>query len=153
PSARTRLLKHLTSEEVVDLPEEQRTRLWDSLSSFVLQHNKSQDAEWSLKGEALDEVIAATAKLAPRSAALRHLRLFADDDFRLYEENGDYDEQHRRLEERRQGAVEEVLAEGGIVSIFSIIDRVEAPWRVGMALGAGQARDVDGHILPDLIDS
>ena len=153
PPERQQLLAHLGSDAVVSLPQADRLRLWTALVDLVSKHRKFADAEWAMEPEAVNEIAAIAERLAPDAPNYRHQRLFSERDFDLYEEKGNYEEQHKELDERRQRAVAEVLAAGGVEAVLEFAKAVESPWRVGIAFGAIAAHGVDGKVLPSLLES
>ena len=46
-NAQARLLSHLSSEAIVNLPAGDRTRLWEELERLVTKHKKFADAQWA----------------------------------------------------------------------------------------------------------
>ena len=101
----------------------------------------------------MNEIAEIAERLAPDAPNYRHQRLFSERDFDLYEEKGNYEEQRKELDERRQHAVAEVLAAGGVEAVLEFAKAVESPWRVGVAFGAIAAHGVDGQVLPSLLES
>jgi len=152
-SIHEKLLEYLASDEVLTLLEGDRSRLWNALIDLVTTHRKFADADWAMKPEQVDRIAAIAERLAPQTPSLRHQRLFSEREFELYDEKGDYEEQQKNLEVRRQKAVEEIFADGGIDAIVAFAKEVESPWRVGIAFGAIGSMDVDAEILPKLLGS
>ncbi|MGE5482864.1 MAG: hypothetical protein ACM3VX_08185, partial [Bacteroidota bacterium] len=151
--AHEQLLEHLASDAVVAMPEADRLRLWTELVDLVTKHRKFADAQWAMKPQQVEKIASIVDRLAPDAPFFRHQRLFCDSDFDLYEEKGNYEEQHRELENRRQRAVEEVAANGGVEAVLAFAKAVQSPWRVGIAFGAVAGKDSDGVVLPDLLES
>ncbi|MCS7009749.1 MAG: hypothetical protein NZL98_00055 [Anaerolineales bacterium] len=152
-SAHDHLLEYLDSDTVLAYPEGDRLRLWNKLVDLVTKHKKFADATWAMEPEQVSKIAALTKKLAPNAPFLRHQRLFSEYDFDLYEDKGSYEEQWKGLEVRRQKAVEEVAADGGIAAVIAFAKAVQSPWRVGIAFGAIASPDADVEILPDLLES
>ena len=150
--AREQLLLHLRSDAVMAMPEADRLALWTELVELVTKHRKFSDAAWAMNPEQVDKVSALADRLAPQTPLFRHQRLFSERDFDLYEEKGHYEEQCKQLEDRRQRAVQEVAATGGTQAVLAFANSVESPWRAGMAFGVVAGSDVDGIVLPDLLD-
>src|SRR5262245_15497056 len=150
---RRQLLAHLNSDAVVSLPQVDRLRLWTRLVDLVSTHRKFADAEWAMEPEAVNEIAEIAERLAPAAPNHRHQPLISEGDFDLYEGKGNDEEQHRELDERRQRAVAEVLAAGGVEAVLEFAMTVESPWRVGIAFGAIAAHGVDGKVLPSLLES
>lgn len=55
-SAQEKLLLHLTSKEVVSLPEAERLPIWEKLESLVRHHRRFSDADWALPEEVVKKI-------------------------------------------------------------------------------------------------
>ncbi|MDH7513648.1 MAG: hypothetical protein QHH14_11950 [Clostridiales bacterium] len=152
-SAREQLLKFLGSESVLTLPEGDRSRLWEKLIDLITKHRKFADANWAMKPEEVNKIATIAEQLAPQAHCFRHQRLFSEHDSDLFEKTGNYEEQMKDLEVRRQRAVQEILAEGGVTSVIAFAKMVQYPWRVGFAFGAIASLDADAEVLPALLKS
>ncbi len=153
PIARDELLAHLRSDAAVSMPQADRLRLWTTLIDLVSKHRRFADAEWAMKPAVVNEIAAVAENLAPDAPIYRHQRLFSERDFDLYEDKGNYEEQRKKLEDRRQKAVTEVFMAGSVEAVLEFAKAVESPWRVGVAFGLIAARDVEKRILPALLES
>lgn len=151
--ARAQLLAHLRSDTVVSMSQPDRLPLWTKLVDLVSRHKKFADAKWAMKPEVVNEIVAVAESLAPDAPIYRHQRLFSERDSDLYEEKGNYEEQRKALDERRQKAVYEIFVAGGVGTVLEFAKAVESPWRVGFAFGVIAANDVDEDILPALLES
>lgn len=153
PPAREQLLTYLETEEVVTMPEAERLDLWTELVDLVTEHRKFSEAGWAMEPEQVDEIAALAERLAPETPAFLHQRLFSERDFDLYEEKGNYQEQRKELEERRQKAVQEVAADGGAQAVLDFATAVQSPSHVGFAFGSVAKDNADEVVLPDLLES
>ncbi|TDA68680.1 MAG: hypothetical protein D9V47_07995 [Clostridia bacterium] len=153
PPVRDQLLAYLRSDTVVSMPQADRLRLWTELVDLVSKHRRFADAEWAMKPEVVDEIAAVAECLAPDAPIYRHQRLFSERDFDLFEEKGNYEEQRKKLEERRQKAANEVFAAGGVEAVLEFAQAVETPWRVGVTFSMIASNDAQGKILPALLES
>lgn len=151
--AHEQFLAHLGSDAVITMPETDRLGLWTKLVDLIMKHRKFSDAEWAMKPEQVDKIAALAERLTPNAPAFRHQRLFSKHDSNLFEEKGNYEDQLNELEIRRQKAAEEVAANGGAVAILAFAAAVQSPSRVGIAFGAVASKEVDGVVLPDLLES
>lgn len=147
------LLEHLASDEVVSLPESDRLPLWENLDDLVRHHRKFSDADWAMSEEMVSKIAETAKALAPSSPAFIHHHLFGGRDFDLYDEKGNYDEQRKRLDESRQAAISEILGHGGIEAALQFAAKVDAPYEVGRAIGVIASDEIEGAILPMLLDS
>ncbi|MEH2182483.1 hypothetical protein [Nostoc sp.] len=153
PSARDQLLTHLRSDIIISLPQADRLRLWTKLVDLVSKHRKFTDAKWAMKPEVVNEIAAIAESLEPKTPIYRHQRLFSERDSNLFEEKRNYEEQLRKLEDRRQQAVEEVFASGGLDAVLEFAKSVQTPWRVGVAFGVIVENDAEEKTLPALLES
>jgi hypothetical protein len=153
PPAHEQLLEYLGSDVIVSLPEEDRLGLWTELVDLATKHRKFSDASWAMKPVQVDRIVGLAERLTPDTAAFRHQRLFSERDFDLYDEKGNFDVQRNELEARRQRAVNEVAANGGVQAVLNFAAAVQSPWRVGIAFGAVADKEADHMVLPDLLES
>jgi len=143
-----RVLEHLSSDQVVAMPESDRLPLWETLVDLSAKHKKFADAQWALPSENVSAIENAASKVAPRSIDLIHRRLFSARDFDLFEEKGDFEEQQRRLDQRRESAVAEILNKKGIPGIIDFAGHVGSPEEVGGALGKLEFNGLDEALMP-----
>jgi hypothetical protein len=153
PQSRDRLLAHLGSETVLSMAREDRLRLWTALVDLVSKHTRFADANWAMRPEVLSVVTSVAERLSPDSPIYLHQRLFGEREVGLYEKKGDYEEQQKQLDRRRQEAVHEVFALGGMEAVLEFAKAVESPWRAGFAFGMKSNTKLDKKILPSLLES
>lgn len=153
PPARDQVLEYLGSDSVIARAESERLPLWNTLVDLVTKHRKFADARWAMDRELVDRIAALADRLAPSRPVYRHQRLFINRDFDLYEEKGDFEEQRKKLEERRQAAVKDVYLNEGMEGVIAFARAVKSPWNVGIAIGAAESAEADHAIVPDLLES
>jgi hypothetical protein len=146
------LLDRLKSEDILKLPEGQRREIWDALVRFANKHRKFADAKWALPGDMIGRIEETADALAPKNPFDLHQHLFSERDFDLYEENGNWQEQRQILDAKRELAVQEILAAGGIYEIVRFADAVRSARQVGFALGGVADESIDDHLLPSFLD-
>jgi hypothetical protein len=151
--AQSGLLAHLESAAISELPERNRTSLWDALVEIVRKHRRFAYTDWAMPKDAVDRIEVTASKLAPKSTAMRHQFLFSERDFDLYDENSDYEAQRKKLDLRRQQAVQELLNEGGFETVKAFAQMVAAPIQVGLALGNIANKAVEMELLPALLEN
>lgn len=147
------ILDFLSSDTFTSLSEIERMPIWTSLSDFVRKHRRYADAAWALDEQLVSKIAEVAEKLSPVSAEVLYRRLFSNRDFDLYEEKDNWEEQRKKLELRREQAIQEVLKVRGIQGVISFIDNVEAPNQVGWALGKIADAEITTHLLPMYLDS
>ncbi|MEN8132388.1 MAG: hypothetical protein ABFS45_19860 [Pseudomonadota bacterium] len=143
-----KMLERLSSEDIVNKPEDERLDLWTRLTAFASKHRQFSDAKWALDADSVSKVEVIAAELTPENPLNLHRRLFNGRDFDLYEERGNWEAQRQKLEERRCQAVKNILAFGGIDAAIQFAESVESPSQVGNSLGAIAGADTDTAILP-----
>lgn len=153
PPAQEQLLAHLGSSLVTAMPETERLAPWTKLVDLVTKHKKYANAEWAMKPELVAKIATLAERLTPDAPAFRYQQLFSERDFDLFEEKGNYEDQYKALEERRQRAVEEICESSGVHAVLKFAASVQSPWRVGIAFGIVAGNDADCAVLPDLLDS
>lgn len=146
-----KVLEHLSSEAIVDKPEEERLALWDKLTDFVLKHRRFSYTEWALASNLVLQIEAVAIKLAPKNPLNLYRRLFSKRD--LYEENDNYAEQRQKLEVRREQAISEILRNADINSVISFAEFVESPYCLGNSLGAIAKAEMDSSLLPEFLQT
>lgn len=147
------ILEFLSSDAIAHLAEIERMPIWTSLSDFVRKHRRYADADWALDEQLVSKIEVVAEKLSPVSAEVLYRRLFCNRDFDLYEESDNWEEQRKKLELRREQAIQEVLKARGIQGVISFIDNVEEPNQVGWALGKIADADITTHLLPKYLDA
>ena len=152
PPAHEQLLDHLRSDELLDMPDAVRLKLWNELTDLVTRHRKYVDAEWAMSPEQVEKITEIARRLQPEDPALRYQRMFSERELDLYEGTGDWEDQQRRLDERREEAVAEIAALGGSESLLKFGETVESPWRAGLASGILESEELDRVFFPDLLD-
>jgi len=149
-----KFLEHLSSDVMCGKSEEERQTIWTGLIESTQRHRRFCDAKWALDSETVSKIEDVAAKLAPSNPLNLHRRLFSDREFDLYEEKGNWEEQRRKVEERRQQAIRDILDYGGMDAVIEFAKSVESPSRVGHSLGAvAEAKVVDVFVLPSLLDT
>ncbi len=142
----------LLSEHCLKLPEKDRMPLWAALCKLIAHHRQFSEAEWSLGYESLLPMEDIANQLAPQSPSLINKRLFSEADAYLYEGDGDWQEEQDKLFQIRKGAVEDVLAEGGLPRVLEFASTVSNPHLVGEVLADLDQPAFDTELLPGLLD-
>jgi hypothetical protein len=147
------LLKVLASQTISELPEEQRLSIWDHLTKLINKHRWFSDAKWALPDELITRIEQVAERLAPTNPLNLYQHLFADRDFDLYEKNGNWEEQRKKLEARREVAILEIFQQDGIESVIQFAESVSSPGQVGHVLGVIADSVIERTLLPHFLDS
>lgn len=147
------LLQALASQPISELPEEQRLSIWDHLTKFTNKHRRFADAKWALPDEMITRIEHVAEQLAPINPFNLYQHLFTDRDFDLYEENGDWEEQQKKLDTRRETAISEIFQQDGVGGVIRFAESVSSPGQVGHALGVIADDVFERALLPHFLDS
>ncbi len=148
------ILEHLSSEAVSGKPENQRTELWAELTKLTRYYYRQlPDAKRALNNKIISRIEDVAAGLVPQNPSNLHRILFSGIDSDIYEENGNLEEQQRKLEEKRHQAIKDILAYGGTDAIVQFAENVESPFYVGHSLGVVAEAKIDERILPSFLET
>lgn len=148
-----RILEHLSSDAILNKPEEQLIGIWNALSHFVQTHRTFSDAEWALSAESVLKVEGIAAKLSPQNPIYRHRATFMWSDLNYESQNDDLQRQKERLEEIRVEAVKEILCYGGMDAIVRFVKSGSSSFEVADALATVAGREIDEFILPAMFEA
>ncbi len=146
-----RVLEHLSTENVLKLPELDRLPLWEALVDLAAKHRKFNEAQWAMPLEAVTKIEETASMLAPMSPILLYRRIFSNRESNLYEQKGNYEEQQQKLNAQRQAAVQLILAEKEISGVLDFVLQVASPEKVGHALGCLESELPDTELLPNYL--
>jgi hypothetical protein len=151
--SRDELLTHLRSETITALPEDERLPIWKELTDLIATHRRFQNAEWAMSAETIEKLSEIANEIAPVSPSHSNQRLFTTRDFDLYEDTDNFEEEARKLEQRRQQAVKEVYSFGGLTAVIDFCQLVESPAHVGIAFAGFASVNDQNKFLPKLLES
>ena len=146
-------LDYLSSQTIVDLPEDRRLPLWANLMEVIGRHRQFSTADWAMSSDTVSRIEDVADRLAPINPLNLHRRLFGSREFDLYEKNVNLEEQQRKLAERRVQAVQDILEYGGIDAVTHFVDSVESPHLVGYSLSQLADNELDDVLLPGLLEN
>jgi len=144
------LIKTLSSQHFSGLPEAQRLSIWDHLTKFINKHRRFSDTKWALSDELVTRIEYIAEQLAPTNPFNLYQHLFTDNDFNLYEENSDWQEQQNKLDIKRDTAISKIYLQDGVDGVIRFSEYVSSPGQVGSALGV-IAENVERAILPHFL--
>lgn len=147
------LVEVIASQAISQLPEDQRLLLWEHLTKFTNKHRRFSDEKWALPDELITRIENVAEQLAPKNPFNLYQHLFTDRDFDLYEENGDWEEQRKRLDVRRETAITKIFQQNGVEGIIRFTESVASPGQVGHALGVMEDEVIEQSLLPHFLDT
>jgi len=146
-----KLLVHFESDGITGMSEEERLPLWIRLGKLVSKHRRFAEAEWALEPGLIAKVDRIAESLAPKNLLNLYKELFCGREIDLYGEKGNWKEQHKKLEQRRQDALQEIITSYGLGTVTEFAQSVESPWQVGLSFGSIAEKGADSIILPELL--
>ncbi len=147
------LVEVLASQTISELPEDQRLLLWDHLTKFIRKHQRFSDAKWALPDELIVRIEKVAEQLAPKNPFNLYQHLFTDSDFDLYEKNGEWEEQQKRLDALRETAITVIYHQNGVEGVIQFAESVVSPGKVGHALGLIADDVIEQTLLPHFFDA
>ena len=146
------LFQKIGSRPILDLPEEQRLLIWNHLTTFAHKHRRFSDAEWALPDELIIQVEQAAEQLVPSNPFYLHQQLFSGNDYDLYEENGNWEEQRREFDKQRETAIKEIFEQYGVDGVIQFAESVSSPEQVGYALGVITDSVIEQNFFPHFLN-
>lgn len=147
------LLKVLSSKPIIRLHEDKRVLIWDHLNQLSNKHRRYSDANWALPDNLITRIENVAEQLAPTNPFNLYQHLFSNRDFDLYDENGDWEEQQKKIEARRESAISEIFRLNGAEGVMRFADNVSAPSKVGSVLGTLSNDVFEIILLPHFLDT
>ncbi|WGK70394.1 hypothetical protein P0082_05900 [Candidatus Haliotispira prima] len=147
------LIEILASQPISELAEEQRLPIWDHLRKLINKHRRFSDAEWVLANKWIVRIEALTEQLAPNDPFNLYQHLFNDNDFDLYDEDGDSEGQQKKLIARRKTAISKIFEQQGVEGVICFAESVALPYLVGHTLGMIGEDVFEETFLPHFLDT
>lgn len=147
------LLQVLSSQPILELPEEQRLSIWDHLTKLTNKHRRFSDSKWALPDELITRIEQVAEQLAPTNPFNLYQNLFSHRNFDLYEENSGWEDQRKKLDTRREIAISEIFHQHGAEGAIRFAESVSSPGQVGHALGVIADAVIEQTLLPHFLDS
>jgi|GEM_PF-2379984 len=141
------IVRLLSSDGIVSLPDTERRHVWERLRIFIARHKQHSQCDWALGAAVLADLERTAEHIMPTRSIDRHHHLFTGKVFDLYEETGKWEEQEKRLALRRAEAVREILNEGGLFLVVQFAASVADALMLGNVLGSLPDCDFDAMLL------
>jgi len=148
------ILTYLTTDKIINLDEKKRTPIWSKLTEFILKHRKFSYTKWALPAKLINKIEAVANKLTPKDPLNKYRRLFnARGVFDLFERNGNWEENQKKLLEKRIHSVKEILSMHDISVLVDFSKTVELPRVLGISLGHCIDDSIDRYLLPNYLNN
>ena len=143
------MVDYLNSESVRELHETKRFQIWDVLTNIILKHRRFSEADWSMHPSGIEKLESAADALKPVSTRSQYKRYFVNDDYELYEQNGNWKDQRQKLQEIRNEGISRLLSEEGLSGVLEFAKELKYKRSVGYALGVILPIEKDSELLPE----
>ena len=147
------ILKHFASERIIRLPESERVIVWEKLNGVVRRHRKFRDARWGLPEKSLVKIEDIEKKIMLSNPILQYRYLFSKNDHDLVDQKGSDEERWKRLREKRQAALSEIMGNGDFARCMDFAWEVAIPCKVGQTLGELADERIESEILPSQLNT
>jgi hypothetical protein len=92
-------------------------------------------------------------RLAPTDPFNLYQHLFSGREYELYDDEGNWEEQSKKLSERRKVAIQEIFQQSGVEGVIRFAESVSNSFYVGYALGDIDDEVFEHRLLPGFLDS
>lgn len=147
------ILNIFSSAHIIQLPESERVIVWEKLNGVVRRHRKFRDARWALPEKSLVKIEDIAKKIMLSNPILQYRYLFSKNDYDLVDEKGSDEEQWKRLSEKRQAALSEIMGNGAFARCMDFAREVAIPYKVGQTLGEIADKRIESEILPSQLNT
>lgn len=146
------VLAFLSSPAVAERSEAERFILWQKLTDEVQKHRRFALADWAMPENEVKRLEDAAIAIKPTKTSILHQRFFNHYGHEFYTTDN-YEEEEKKLAERREQAVSEVITQDGAPQILMMAKSVKLPAELGRALGRVGNADLDAFFLPYYLDN
>ena len=146
------LLKHLDSEKIRELPDEQRQPIWEKMILVIKEHQRFADSEWAFPEDKIKSLEKVAEKLAPRNHEIFYRHLFSINDFGYMGKDVDWETHQKNMQSKRIEALKKIYSVNGTESIISLAKRVDDPLKVGYSFAQIADEKSDHKFFPNLLD-
>jgi len=147
-----KVLEYLSSNEIMQKPEEQRLMVWRKLVGFTSDHRRFSEADWTLNSETVSRIEEIAAKLAPANPLNLHKRLFDNGAWHLFGKLGSWEETDKIVQKHRKKALKEILNYGGMDAIIQFSESVDNSNDIGHLLSVMEYDEAEVALLPRCLD-
>lgn len=99
--------------------------VWNRIREIVQEHKRFSNADWALTADRLKALDDAMAVIIPNAKYLEVIRLFRKDQFSLFDDFENYEEETHKLRDKQIEAVNTVYKEKGLSGLNDLNSQVE----------------------------
>ena len=135
--------------------DEDRIKIWAALRRFISHHRSFPAADWALPVQEIDRVERIYEQFSPADPILKLSWIFGNGVPLLSGRNGDnWSQRDNGLTDLRKRAVESLIRDHGMNSLYRLIELAENPFQVGLAYGLiARSKSEADKLLLDTLDS
>ncbi|MBS1992705.1 MAG: hypothetical protein JSS83_19435 [Cyanobacteria bacterium SZAS LIN-3] len=128
--------------------------LWKALKRYISKHTQLTEQQSTQLPEVIASLEVVANSLAPKNPAQQYQQLFGHNDPEFYSHSGEsWEEKGKKQGTRRQQAIREILAYGGLTAVVEFVDLADEALIVGDTLGRLADDQMDIHFLPVALTS
>lgn len=146
------LLDTLDSETISELPAVDQIALWEKLNNFITQHRRFTGTKPALYQDAISRIENIAGHLTPSNPFFRYRYLFTDRDYELFDEIGNRKIEEKKLNDKRDKAVLEIVQVNGLEEVLKFAEQVDSARVFGFSLGAISDQQMEYLLLPKFLD-
>ena len=146
-------LDYLSSDEIINLPDEQKQPIWETMVVFIRKHRSFSDSKWALPSEMVDLLEQTANKISPSNPEYLHRHLFSNRDYEFLDRDIDWHTQQEIILKQRIEAIKQIYKINKTVSVISFAEHVENPEKVGNVFAYIADEENDRELLPAFLES
>lgn len=112
-------------ENTIDLSLPEKEIVWNRIRELVQEHRRFSNADWALPADRLEALENAMAVIIPNANYLEVIRLFRKDQFSLFDDFENYEEETQKLRDKQIAAVNTIYKEKGLSGLNDLNSQVE----------------------------
>ncbi len=155
-----RVMRHLSSDDILRRTDGQRLNLWKKLAGLYHEHSGSADAWWSLNENEVQEIGRIVKSIAPRDPTVIHKIVFSNDIYLLIGDSDDWEvsnkekweESNKKKDELRQQTMKELLEFSNQEEVIDFAEDVEDSGIYGFYLAKFADSLTDQLLLPEKLN-
>lgn len=146
------LLEYLSSDEIVNLPDEQKHPIWETLLAYIRKHRRFPDAKWALSSEMINLLQKIADKIKPTTPDYLYQHLFSNRDYEFLERNLDWDARQKIILKQRIEAIKQIYTINKTNSVINFAEHVNSPKEVGNTFAHIANEENDNELFPVFLD-
>lgn len=143
-----RVLRHLSSGDILHMTDGQRLDLWKKLARLYHKHSGTADAWWSLNENEVLEIGKVVESIAPRDPTVIHKIVFSNDIYLLIGNSDDWDVSNSEKDSLRKQTMKKLLDSSNQESVIDFAEDVEDAGNYGFYLAKFADSLTDQLLLP-----